>query len=142
MYYCFKCHEKGSIITFVQKRLGLDFVDALKWLGAKAGVGVRGAAKGKEGPDPREPLWEVNATAAEYFRAQLWESDAGDLARRYLASRNVSREVAERFTLGFAPGNPAALRGHLAALGHDDERQLAAGLLIRREDRPDARPRF
>jgi len=37
-YYCFVCHEKGSVFTFVQKRLGLSFVEAVKYVGEKAGV--------------------------------------------------------------------------------------------------------
>ena len=28
-YTCFVCHEKGDVFTFVQKRLGLDFVEVL-----------------------------------------------------------------------------------------------------------------
>ena len=37
-YVCFVCHEKGDVFTFVQKRLGLDFVDAVKYVGAKSGI--------------------------------------------------------------------------------------------------------
>ena len=29
-YRCWSCGEKGSVFTFVQKRLGMDFVDAVK----------------------------------------------------------------------------------------------------------------
>src|SRR6185295_15496274 len=37
-YYCFGCHAKGDIFTFVQEFEGLDFVGSLKVLAEKAGV--------------------------------------------------------------------------------------------------------
>jgi DNA primase len=85
-YTCFVCHEKGDVFTFVQKRLGLDFVDAVKYVGAKSGVEVREVSRSQaEGEkDPRERFWEINAAAAEYFTSILWDSDIGAPARDYL----------------------------------------------------------
>jgi DNA primase len=141
-YKCFVCGESGTVFTFLQKHLGMDFVSAVKLVGEKSGIEVVDVQARREGPDPREPLWEVNAAAAEYFRRVLWEGDAGAPAREYLAKRRVSRETADRFGLGFAPRDPAAMRAHLQTLGYDDARQLAAGLLVRNEGDTDARPRF
>ena len=39
-YKCFVCGEAGDVFTFAQKHLGLEFVEAVKWVGAKAGVEV------------------------------------------------------------------------------------------------------
>ncbi|HEY5219030.1 MAG TPA: DNA primase, partial [Gemmatimonadaceae bacterium] len=141
-YRCWSCGEKGSVFTFVQKRLGLDFVEAVKYVGQKSGVEVREVSRQREGPDPREPLWEVNAAAAEYFQRMLWEGDAGLAAREYLAQREVNQEQADRFSLGFAPREIGLMRAYLQTLGFDDERQLQAGLLVKREDTEEPRPRF
>jgi DNA primase len=142
-YKCFVCGESGDVFTFVRKHLGLDFVEAVKWVGAKVGVEVREVAgRQADEKDPREPVWEVNATVGEFFRTQLWESAAGKFARDYLASRGLSREEADRFGIGYAPRDVATMRAALAALGFDDARQLAAGVLIVRDDRPEPRPRF
>lgn len=141
-YSCFVCGEKGSVFTFVQKRLGMSFVEAVKYVGAKAGIEVQEVERRREGPDPREPEWELQATAAEYFQRTLWDAPAGAAAREYLASRAVGRATAERFGLGFAPRELGALRTHLNGLGYDDDRLLAAGLLVRREAQEEPRPRF
>lgn len=141
-YRCWSCGEKGSVFTFVQKRLGLDFVDAVKYVGQKAGIEVREVTRRREGPDPREPLWEANAAAAEYFQRMLWEGTAGAAAREYLAKREISRKQAEQFGIGFAPREIGLMRAHLQTLGFDDERQLQAGLLTRREEVEEPRPRF
>jgi DNA primase len=142
-YHCFKCNESGDVFTFVRKRMGLDFVEAVKFVGARSGIDVRDAPMRREGPDPREPLWEVIGAAAEFFTRMLWDDPAGAGAREYLATRRVTREVADRFALGFAPREGDAVRAHLATLGFDESRQLEAGLLVRREEHGgEARPRF
>ena len=141
-YVCFVCHEKGDVFTFVQKRLGLDFVDAVKYVGGKSGIEVKDVARERQGPDPREKFWEINAAAADYFRTTLWENDLGAPAREYLAKRDLDKETSDRFGLGFAPKDPALMRAHLATLGFDDARQLESGLLHRREGEDELRPRF
>jgi len=141
-YKCFVCGESGDVFTFIEKHLGLDFVEAVKWVGGKTGVEVTEVHRRTEERDHREPLWEVNASAAEFFRRQLWDEDAGKVARDYLAGRGLSRDDTERFTLGYAPRDPNAMRAALAALGFDDARQLAAGVLFVREDNPEPRARF
>lgn len=141
-YTCFVCGEKGSVFTFVQKRLGMSFVEAVKYVGEKAGVEVVEVDRRREGPDPREPMWEVHATVAEWFQRVLWDEPAGEGARKYLASRDVSRATAERFGIGFAPREIGAMRAHLNGLGYADDRLLAAGLLVVREEREEPRPRF
>lgn len=141
-YTCFVCGEKGSVFTFVQKRLGMSFVEAVKYVGAKAGVDVPEVDRKREGKDPREPLWELQATVAQFFTETLWNSPEGETARGYLAERGVSRATADRFGLGFAPRDVGTMREHLNRLGMDDDRLLAAGLLVRREDQEELRPRF
>ena len=141
-YICFVCGEKGNVFTFIQKHLGLDFVESVKWVGARIGVEVQEVSRQREGPDPREPLWEVNAAASEFFRRQLWDEDLGDVAKDYLEGRGIPQEDAERFTLGYAPRDGNLLRDYLRSLGMDDERQLAGGMLVRREGSDELRVRF
>lgn len=141
-YTCFVCGEKGTVFTFVQKRLGMSFPEAVRYVGEKCGVAVPEYQPKREGPDPREPMWELHATVAEFFQQQLWDAPAGAEARAYLADRAVSRPTADHFGLGFAPRDPQAMRAHLHALGVTDERLLSAGLLVKRDDSADLRPRF
>jgi DNA primase len=142
-YHCFVCHEKGDVFSFVQKRLGLDFVEAVKYVGGKSGVEVKEVSRDKgAGPDPREKFWEINAAAVEFFTRTLWETAEGAAARSYLESRNLTHEMADRFSLGYASRDPEALRSHLATLGFDDDRQRDAGLLHQREGEAQLRPRF
>jgi DNA primase len=142
MYHCFVCGEGGDVFSFLQKRLGVDWPAAVRLAAEKSGLDLREPRQRREGPDPREPIWEVNASAAEYFRRTLWEDPLGEAARAYLGSRDVTRELADRFSLGFAPREIGLMRAHLASLGFDDSRQLDAGVLVRHEENAEPRPRF
>jgi len=142
MYYCFVCHEGGDVFHFLQKRLGVEWPAAVKMVGEKSGIEVREVDTRREGPDPREPLWEVNATAAGYFQKILWDDPLGAHARDYLTQRDISREVADQFNIGFAPREIGLLRNYMGTLGFDETRMAAAGLLIQGEDGSEPRPRF
>lgn len=142
-YHCFKCQVSGDVFTFVQKHLGMDFVEAVKFVGGKSGVDVREVSRRPEETDARQPLWEVNATAADFFRTQLWESREGQNARDYLASRGIGQNAADRFGIGYAPRDGSEMRESLRALGFDDDRQHAASLVMPKQDKPEElRARF
>jgi len=142
MYYCFVCHEGGDVFHFLQKRLGVEWPAAVKMVGEKSGIEVREVQSRREGPDPREPLWEVNATAAAYFQKILWDDPLGEQARDYLGQRDISREVADQFGIGFAPREIGLLRNYMNTLGFDGPRLVDAGLLVQGEDGSEPRPRF
>lgn len=133
IYHCFKCGESGDVFTFLRKRYGMDWPTSVRHVADRSGVVLRETSTRREGPDPREAIWEVNAAAEEWFRRTLRDDPAAQMARDYLTHRDVSADVAERFGLGFAPRD-GALRAHLGTLGFDEVRQLEAGLLVRRED--------
>jgi DNA primase len=142
MYYCFVCHEGGDVFHFLQKRLGVEWPAAVKMVGEKSGVEVREVDTRRQGPDPREPLWEINATAGSYFQKILWDDPLGESAREYLSQRDVSREVADQFGIGFAPREIGLLRNYMNTLGFDEKRLVDAGLLVPGEDGSEPRPRF
>lgn len=142
IFHCFRCGEGGDVFTFLQKHLGVDWPTAVRMAAEKSGIPIREVGSHREGPDPREPLWEVNAAAQEYFRRILHEDVRGAVARGYLLERELTLEQADRFGIGYAPRDVALMRDHLISLGYDEARQLEAGLLTRREDRDELRPRF
>ena len=143
MYYCFVCHEGGDVFNFLTKRLGVDWPTAVKMVAEKSGIEVvETQSRRADQKDERDPLWEVNGAAAEYFRRMLWEDDLGRDARAYLEERAISRELADRVGLGFAPREIGLMRTHLATLGFDDDRMTQAGLLVVPEEGTEPRPRF
>lgn len=133
-YKCFGCGESGDVFNFVQKRLGLDFVESVKHVAARAGVEVREIRRGPdEDEDPRRPLYEAMAFASEWFQAQLKDEKVGASARAYLDGRGIDEETCERFAIGLAPDEWRGLREAAAKHGITDELLLQVGLLTSSE---------
>ncbi len=124
-YYCFGCHAKGDIFDFVMRTQGVEFPEALRMLGERAGVevGPPGARDGR-----RRDLFDVNEVAQAYFRSQL----AGE-PLDYLVGRGLTRESIEAFGLGFAPPGWDGLLRHALTRGVRDQDLLAVGLLAENE---------
>ncbi len=141
-YHCFKCGESGDVFSFLQKQLGMSFPDALRSVASTVGIEVPQQRVERPGPDPRDPFWEMNAAAADYFQRELWESERGAGARAYLENRAITRPDAERFELGFAPDDIGTFRAHMGTMGFDVDRLIEGGLLVRRDENSEPRPRF
>ncbi|MEO8576225.1 MAG: DNA primase [Gemmatimonadales bacterium] len=142
LYHCFVCGESGDVFKFLTKRLGVEWPEAVKMVGEKVGIEVIDTKVRREGPDPREPIWELQATAAAYFQKMLWDDGVGAQAREYLTDRGVTRAVADDFGLGFAPREIGLMRSYMNALGFDDARLQEGGLLVTSEQETEPRPRF
>jgi DNA primase len=140
MFYCFVCHEAGDVFTFFMKKLGMDYPTAVREVARRVGITIPERA-GPTGPDPREPLYQAVATAADWYARQLRDSPEAEIARKYLESRHVTMEQAQLQGLGYAPRGAeflAAMKG----LGLREEVLLEAGLLVKREDAKNLSPRF
>lgn len=140
-YRCFGCGETGDVFSFVMKRLGLDFPEAVRWVAAKVGI-VLEERRGRDADDPLRPLYETNAFAADFYRRRLQDPEVGRLAREYLESRGITDEVAERFQLGFAADAWRDLRDAAVHHGIDDHLLLDVGLTTTNERSPEPYDRF
>jgi DNA primase len=142
LYHCFVCGESGDVFKFLTKRLGVEWPEAVKMVGEKSGIEVIDTKTRRDGPDPREPMWELQATAASYFQKLLWDDPVGASAREYLADRGVERTVADEFGIGFAPREIGLMRGYMNSLGFDDARLIEGGLIVMPDQDTEPRPRF
>ncbi|MDB4885100.1 MAG: primase, partial [Gemmatimonadetes bacterium] len=144
MYYCFVCHEAGDVFKFLTKRLGIDWPASVRMVAEKSGIEVieTNTRRPDEAKSIHEPLWEANGAAAEYFRHTLWEDELGRDARAYLEERGISRELAERVGIGFAPREIGLMRAYLNTLGFEDARLVEVGLMVQPEEGTEPRPRF
>ena len=140
-YKCFGCNESGDVFTFLMKRVGLSFVDAVKAVGERAGMEVREVAR-QGGEDPFRHFHEANAFALTFFKDSLWDDERGSDPRAYLKRRGVGRETAERFGLGYGPNEWRALREAAGKHDLDEAVLLEVGLLIQREKGKDPYDRF
>jgi DNA primase len=141
-YKCFGCGESGDVFTFLMKRAGVSFQDAVRELGTKYGVDVPDPRLEREHDEPHRILYEAVAFAQDFFRRHLTESEPGSKVRMYLEQRGIPEAAIERYGLGYAPDAWRALREDAHKHGIDDDVLLAAGLIKESERNDEPYDRF
>lgn len=139
-YHCFGCGAHGDAIRFLTDARGLQFMDAVKELAAKAGMEV-------PAPDPRARekaersagLHDVMEAAQRWFAESL-DGVEGAAARAYLKERGIGEATRKRFGFGFAPDSRGKLKSALERFGV--ERLVEAGLLIQPDEGKQPYDRF
>ena len=106
-YHCFGCGESGDVIKFVMKYEGLTFMEAAQKLASACGLEI----ETKEDPEAalRKRQFALHAELAAFYRRCIKEAKEAARAREYLASRDLSEEVAEKFQIGYAPQSADAM---------------------------------
>ncbi|PIU57058.1 MAG: DNA primase [Chloroflexi bacterium CG07_land_8_20_14_0_80_51_10] len=132
---CFGCGAGGDLISFVMKKEGLDFGEALKTLAQRAGVALP-QRKDKAFEDERSGrLYRINEAAAQYYHQLLLTSSAAQGARKYVEDRGLTAKTAEEFLLGFSLNEWEGLKQHLKKQGYSESDLVTAGLAIEKESR-------
>lgn len=127
-YYCFGCHAKGDVLSFIKETDNLGFMEAVESLARMAGLPMpERDPRAVQVADHRSQLIEVMEEAVKWFRLQLKTAAAQD-ARAYLAKRGLSEAAQDRWGIGFAPDSRSALYAALKQKGMSDALIVAAGV--------------
>jgi DNA primase len=132
-FYCFGCHKKGDVFTFVMEYQGKSFHETAETLAAQCGVTipeVQATPEQLRARSERTQLLEINKLATQFFRDTL-AGAAGGPGRAYLEKRATSDAMRDRFQLGYAPGDWHALADFLKAKRVDMELAVKLGLVAR-----------
>jgi len=134
-WHCFgACSTGGDVFSFVMRKEGIDFGEALRLLAQRAGVTLPSRTEREGEKEEREELYRINEAAALYFNNLLLNSPAAEKARSYVTSREFSPQTITDFQLGFSLDSWEALKQYLREKGHSEGTLLTAGLLIEAEN--------
>lgn len=141
---CFgACAEGGDIFSFVMKKEGWDFKEALKQLAQRAGVELEPQRpEDKKRRALEDKLADLLSGAADYFHQLLLHAPQAEGARQYVAGRGLTKETVALFKLGFALDSWDACRNHFNMQGYDDDDLVDAGLLTFNEEKDTRYDRF
>ena len=133
-FYCFGCHEKGDVFSFIMRHEGLDFPGAIRKLGEQVGVEVAPESpQERERRAEREELLKANRVAHTFFMKQLSGAGAAR-AQRYLGERGINAPFAREQRLGFG-GESGAFFKYLAEQGVEKAVAMKAGLVTDSQER-------
>lgn len=141
-FYCFGCHEKGDVFTFVMKMDVVSFPEAVRAVALKAGIPLpkREFSSPEEAQEAgmRRQLVDLHEAGTQYFEAML-KSPGAARAREYLTGRGVGAETIARFRIGYAPDDFNDMRERLKA-HFSDEVMRASGLFSSSEKNDEGTP--
>lgn len=134
-FYCFGCHEKGDVFTFVMKLENISFPESIRVVAAKCGIPLpkREFSSPEEAREAglRRQLIDIHEAATQYFEANLKSPEAAR-AREYLTGRGVTAETIARFRIGYAPDDFNDMRDRLRP-HFSEEAMRASGLFSSKE---------
>ncbi len=134
-WHCFgACSTGGDVLSFIMKKQGIDFGEALRLLAERAGISIPSRFDPDTRKDEKDRLYQVNQAAAQYFHNMLLNSPAAENARSYLDSRGLSPKAITDFQLGFSLDSWEALKQYLLERGYTDTELLEAGLIVVTEE--------
>ena len=132
LFYCFGCGAGGDVLTFIMRMENLTFGPALQLLAERANISLpefQLSPDRQKKKEERERLYRINAFATAYYRKILWETKTGEKAVAYLEARGISRAIAEKFSLGYAPPQWTGLVGLFRKKGISLNEAEKAGLV-------------
>lgn len=135
IFHCFGCGAGGNVFSFLMRRDGLSFREAVRLLARRAGIDLPEGLPPKPArrEEETELLHRVNRLAAEFYHRCLCREPAGAAAREYLARRGVSETAIANFELGYAPASWDALIAYLTRRGLGIALLEKAGLAVPRK---------
>ncbi len=142
-WHCFgACNTGGDVFSFIMKKEGLDFGEALRLLAEKTGVTIPSLAKTEAEDKARERMIQINQAAAQYYHNLLLNATEADEARNYLEKRGLTAKSFTDFQLGYSLSGWDSAKQYLLQRGYEEKELIEAGLVIQAEGTGKIRDRF
>ncbi|MGI2855801.1 DNA primase [Shewanella algae] len=131
-YHCFGCGAHGNAIDFIMEYDRLEFLDAIEELASQLGLEV----PRENNPNRRRDdglsrdLYQLMEEANRYYQSQLKQHPDKQKVLDYLAFRELSDQVVERFGIGFAPDGWDGLLSRYRSQQESQDKLLTAGMII------------
>lgn len=135
IFHCFGCHKGGDVFTFLREYENISFMDAVRRLAQRAGITLEmdNNPAAQESRSLKDKLLDIHEQITQRWQAALASDASGQIARDYLARRQVSPEAVQEFRLGSAPDAWDDTVNWARHKGFDLELVEMAGLIIRRD---------
>jgi len=133
-YHCFGCGEHGDIIDFLSKINHTSFIETVKELASELHIDIDNKKTKDEinreikEKKIKDNIIKTNKNAMTYYSAALKKNRYSNILK-YCLSRNVTDDVINRFSVGYAPKNSSGFIAFMDKLGSTVDDMVAASLL-------------
>lgn len=134
-YHCYGCQNGGDVITFIEEKENLGFMDAVQFLADRAGLEIpQGKRKyNRENAEKRTKIYEMNRLAANFYFINLVKgNDRSGI--RYFQERGILPQTIKKYGLGYSGDSWDELCTYLNEKGYSDDDIIEASLGGRRSN--------
>jgi DNA primase len=143
IYKCFGCGKAGDAIQFVMDLEGLNYIEAMKFLGKKYGIEISEEEQSAEEvhqQNERDSLYIVLNYAKNYFHEILLNHEEGQaIGLSYFKERGFGDATIKKFELGYSLEEWDGLLKKAVKENYKTEILEKAGLIITRENANDSK---
>ena len=131
IYKCFSCGAGGDALSFLVKIQNREYKDVIQELAEKFGIEMPTRFQASsETKNQKKEMIKACTKAAKFYNLQLKSAEDSNKAMTYLRSRNITDEIIDKFTLGWAPNKYDTLYKELKK-EFKDEILEKAGLILK-----------
>lgn len=130
IWHCFGCGKGGDIFAFIKEIEGLEFVEALKILAARAGVKL--SFNEPKFLTSKNNLWQLNREIANFWQKNLFEAKNANVYN-YLKKRGLEDATIKLFFLGYASDTWQEAADYLKSRGYSEKDILQSGIGVMSE---------
>ncbi|MFT6633898.1 MAG: DNA primase, partial [Bacteriovoracaceae bacterium] len=123
IYKCFACGAAGDSIKFVQDKLNVDFVQAIKEIAENIGISIEETKLKNKNPKFDMAL-RVLQVASKLYKKIANENDPKPF-KEFLTKRGLNEDSTTDFQIGYAPGNNALTKYLNSIQGPDKDMAIA-----------------
>ncbi len=136
IFHCFGCGAGGNVITFLMDIENLSFQEALSRLGQRTGHDIEISTSSDSAAAPSKAenrLVDMHEFAADMYHHILLNTEEGQAALDYLENRGFTREMIEKYRIGWSLPEWNYMSSALLKKGYTEEELTDSGLAIARE---------
>lgn len=130
-YHCFGCGASGDVFKFMMQYEGATFQDAVHKLAEMAGVPLEETNDFQA--NARNRLLKMHAELAAFYQRCLKQTSGGQVARDYLAKRQLPDAIIEQFGIGYAPDREGVIETWAQHHNISLDELEQAGIIIKRD---------
>ena len=143
IFHCFGCGKGGNVFTFLMEHEKMTFVEAVKYLAARANITIPEDRQDDFRREKRERLGYANQIAMEYYHHLLKSRKYESILNDYLGERRgIEAETIETFQLGLAGPDWDGFLNYARSKDLTEEELEEAGLVLKSEKKGNYFDRF
>ena len=129
IYKCFGCGVGGGVINFIMEIEGMEFINAVKYLGDQYNIDIQIEETKGHTKDLISQLFDIHEITTKIFFNNLG-SEQGLEVLSHLESRGIKKDMIKKFKLGYSINTKNYLLSKLRELNINAEAMKQSGLFV------------